>query len=326
LKFIDLFAGVGGFRLGLEKSNQGLGGDRQAHLRLPGGREALDRPGDDNPQADRPSGRAGDGSRAQNHFECVWSCEVDRWCRAVYRYHWKETPAGDARQVRPDEIPDFDLLCAGFPCQSFSTAGKRGGFADTRGTLYHEICRIARAKRPPLLLLENVQGLLSSNTYRDFAVVLESLGELGYDAEWQVLNSKGFGVPQRRRRVFLVGHLGGIGPQAVFPIGETDGVARREVDGRGLQDEAGAIHARYGAGWRKHAQETYIAEGELMDKIRYLTPRECERLQGFPDDWTRWGIGEDERKIEISDRQRRNMIGNAVTVSVVEFIARRLPT
>ena len=209
MRFIDLFAGVGGFRLGMERAGH----------------------------------------------ECVWSCEIDRWCQAVYRYRFGEMPTGDIRQVDPNTIPDHDCLCAGFPCQSFSVAGRRGGFGDARGTLFHEICRIARAKKPPLLLLENVAGLLSAEDRTAFAVVLKSLGELGYDVEWQVLNSKDFGVPQNRERVYLVGHLGGIRGREVFPVigggGEYDEVAREaEARGQGVGNQV-ASALRGGDKWEQ---------------------------------------------------------------------------
>ena len=114
----------------------------------------------------------------------------------------------DARKIVPEELPDIDLICGGFPCQSFSIAGKRGGFEDARGTLFFEIARIARVKRPKYLLLENVPGLLSHDGGRTFATILSTLSELGYDVAWQVLNSANFGVPQARKRVFIVGYLG----------------------------------------------------------------------------------------------------------------------
>lgn len=111
----------------------------------------------------------------------------------------------DARKIDPNELPDFDLICGGFPCQSFSIAGKRKGFGDTRGTLFFEIARIAAVKKPKYLLLENVPGLLSHDGGRTFATILGTLDELGYDVEWQVLNSANFGVAQSRKRVFIVG-------------------------------------------------------------------------------------------------------------------------
>lgn len=113
----------------------------------------------------------------------------------------------NARTINPDELPDFDLICAGFPCQSFSIAGKRGGFNDARGTLFFEIARIAAVKKPKYLLLENVPGLLSHDKGRTFAVILGTLDELGYDVSWQVLNSANFGVAQSRKRVYIIGFL-----------------------------------------------------------------------------------------------------------------------
>jgi DNA (cytosine-5)-methyltransferase 1 len=116
-------------------------------------------------------------------------------------------------------------MCGGFPCQSFSIAGKRGGFADTRGTLFFEMARIAKEKHPRLLLFENVKGLLSHDNGRTFATIIQTIDELGYDLQWQVLNSKNHGVPQNRERIFIVGHLRGTPRPQVFPIGENDSVS-----------------------------------------------------------------------------------------------------
>ena len=119
----------------------------------------------------------------------------------------------DARTIDPAALPDIDLICGGFPCQSFSIAGRRGGFTDTRGTLFFEIARLAAAKRPRYLLLENVPGLLSHDEGRTFQTILNALDELGYDVAWQVLNSKDLGVPQSRNRVYIVGYLRGKCPE-----------------------------------------------------------------------------------------------------------------
>lgn len=144
-------------------------------------------------------------------FVPVGFCEIDPYARKAYEaiYDTKgELFFEDARTIIPEELPDIDLICGGFPCQSFSIAGKRGGFEDARGTLFFEIARIARVKRPKYLLLENVPGLLSHDNGRTFATILGTLSELGYDVAWQVLNSADFGVPQSRKRVFLVCCLG----------------------------------------------------------------------------------------------------------------------
>ena len=160
MDFLDLFAGIGGFRMGLER----LG------------------------------------------HHCVGFCEIDKFARASYKaiYHTAgEVEFHDITKVRNEEWRQFrgkvDLICGGFPCQAFSIAGKRRGFLDeTRGTLFFEIARAAKEIKPPLLLLENVKGLLSHDKGRTFRTILSTLDELGYDAEWQVLNSKDFGVPQNR--------------------------------------------------------------------------------------------------------------------------------
>ena len=163
IKYFDIFAGIGGFRSGLEKA---------------GG------------------------------FECVGYCEIDKYARLAYETLYdteSEVMYDDARTIDPNELPDFDLICGGFPCQSFSIAGKRKGFSDTRGTLFFEIARIAAVKKRKFLLLENVPGLLSHDQGRTFAAILSTLDELGYDVAWQVLNSANFGVAQSRKRVYIVG-------------------------------------------------------------------------------------------------------------------------
>ena len=147
IKYLDMFAGIGGFRSGLEK----VGG-----------------------------------------FECVGYCECDKFAKQAYEALYdtrKELYFDDARKIDPEELPDIDLICGGFPCQSFSIAGKRRGFDDVRGTLFFEIARIAAVKRPRYLLMENVPGLLSHDQGRTFETILQTLDELGYDVAWQVLNS-----------------------------------------------------------------------------------------------------------------------------------------
>ena len=144
-------------------------------------------------------------------FACIGHCEIDKHAdrayRAVHNIKENEVYYEDARTINPKEMPDFDLLCGGFPCQSFSIAGKRRGFDDDRGTLFFEVARLVREKRPPYLLLENVPGLLSHDQGRTFTAILNTLSQLRYHVEFQVLNSKDFGVPQSRRRVYIVGYL-----------------------------------------------------------------------------------------------------------------------
>ena len=163
-----MFAGIGGFRSGLEKA---------------GG------------------------------FECVAYCEIDKYAKQAYEAMYDtegETYFDDARKIDPEKLPDIDLITLGFPCQTFSIAGKRRGFEDTRGTLFFEIARIAAVKKPKYLLLENVPGLLSHDGGRTFAAILGALDELGYDVAWEVLNSADHNVPQSRKRVYIIGFLRGM--------------------------------------------------------------------------------------------------------------------
>ena len=192
LKYLDMFAGIGGFRSGL--SNVG------------------------------------------DFFMPVGWCEIDKYAQRAYRAMYDtegELFFEDARAIDPYALPDIDLICGGFPCQSFSVAGRRGGFEDSRGTLFYEIARIAAVKRPKYLFLENVPGLLSHDEGRTFATILMALSDLGYDVAWQVLNSKDFGVPQSRKRVYIIGFLGSQRAGEVLSFRETNGASLiRLVPGR----------------------------------------------------------------------------------------------
>ena len=140
-------------------------------------------------------------------FENVGYCEIDKYARSIYEKHYpNHINYGDATEIRTEELPDFDLLVAGFPCQAFSIAGKRRGFDDTRGTLFFEIARVLRDKAPRYFLLENVKGLLSHDKGETFKKILEILDELGYNVQWKIYNSKNHGVPQNRERIFIKGY------------------------------------------------------------------------------------------------------------------------
>ncbi len=376
MKFIDLFAGIGGFRYGLQK----------VEIESESG-------------SDHESGASQHGQRA---FHCVWSNEWDKYANQIYAKHFGECDSRDIRTVDTKDIPDHDLLCAGFPCQSFSIAGKRLGFEDTRGTMFFEIARIIRDKRPRYFLLENVKGLLSHDEGKTFQTILGVLSDLGYEYQWQVLNSKNFGVPQNRERVFIVGYLRETSRPEVFPIGESYSISHQtkyaeqagrsrissKIDARyGSLRNAGETYLHYIGGikgkrdmWLKdnkqnsrnfsQGQRVYSSDGiastiagnagglggktglyaipvltpDRMEKrqngrrfkndgdpaftltsqdkhgvydglnIRRLTPVECERLQGFPDNWTEG----------ISDTQRYKCLGNAVTTLVITEIGRKL--
>lgn len=239
MKYVSLFAGIGGFDLAL---------NRLGH-------------------------------------ECVWANEWDKYAAEIYNKNFRELgewtrsteclrhngdstnskgeswegnkgiDTRDIRTVPTSEIPDHDLLVGGFPCQAFSIAGKRKGFDDTRGTLFFEIARILRDKRPRYFILENVKGLLSHDNGKTFATILGVLTDLGYDFQWQVLNSKNFGVPQNRERVFIVGHIRGEPRPQVFPIGQDGREANKTKE---LPEQiSNTLRTNYSNG---HSNETYVAE------------------------------------------------------------------
>jgi len=234
--------------------------------------------------------------------ECIGFSEIDKYAIQTYQSHFNHKNYGDITTINTAELPEFDLLVGGFPCQAFSIAGKRKGFEDTRGTLFFEIARILRDKQPRLFCLENVKGLLSHDNGNTFRTIVSTLNELGYDLQWQVLNSKNFGVPQNRERVFIIGHLRGTSRPEVFPFGSSsEGNNEKQFQGQKTSKS-------YGSGFN-----TENWGGCELPSVRRLTPIECERLQGFPDNWT---IG--------SDTQRYKQCGNAVTVNVIEEIMKRL--
>jgi DNA (cytosine-5)-methyltransferase 1 len=191
----------------------------------------------------------------------VGACEIDEYARQVFQKRFPYVPLHkDATKLKAEELPDFDAICAGFPCQTFSIAGKRLGFEESRGTLFFEIARIAKQKRPRYLLLENVKGLLSHDSGRTFAEILATLDELGYDAEWQVLNSKYY-VPQNRERIFIIGYLRNQPRPQIFPFGQehklSDESGRgKQESGTGIRSEVSTIDSRYGA--LRNSGETYI--------------------------------------------------------------------
>jgi DNA (cytosine-5)-methyltransferase 1 len=152
--------------------------------------------------------------------DIVGACEIDPHARSVFKKQFPGVQVhNDATNLHPQSLPHIDVLSAGFPCQAFSIAGRRRGFDDTRGSLFFEIARIAKEKRPSYLLLENVKGLLSHDKGETFRTIISTLDEVGYDAEWQLLNSKYF-VPQNRERIFIIGHLRGERARQIFPLGD----------------------------------------------------------------------------------------------------------
>lgn len=361
MKYLSLFSGIGGFELGIQQVYEQLQNNEHAYI------------GKESQQEERPQGGMGSTDKREVLLHdrdrstplCIGYSEIDKYAIQTYQSHFNHTNYGDIKLINESTLPDFDLLVGGFPCQAFSIAGKRKGFEDTRGTLFFEIARILRAKQPRLLLLENVKGLLSHDNGNTFRTIISTLNELGYDLQWQVLNSKNFGVPQNRERVFIVGHLRGTNRPEVFPITQGSEInlkyyggvisareqwlkdgktfSRNFSQGQRIYDTSGISQCLAGqAGGQGGKTGLYATEhrtkyvksdisGTLTSRfrgspdgdgrtgvidgmqIRRLTPTECERLQGFPDGWTKG-----------SDTQRYKQCGNAVTVNVIQAIMERL--
>ena len=228
-------------------------------------------------------------------FRCVGHCEIDKYADASYRaihdIGKEEIYYPDATQIDPGTLPDFDLICGGFPCQAFSNAGKRRGFEDARGTLFFEIARLAEARRPPYLLLENVPGLLSHDEGKTFRTILTALDELGYHVEWMVLNSKDFGVPQSRKRLFIICYLDPRCAGKILPVPETAEQALVQlVDGpqgsRIYDSEGIACTQTAGAGGMGGKTGLYFVDlckghPEITTEARCLTAKQDGSLTNF---------------------------------------------
>lgn len=281
-------------------------------------------------------------------IETVAMCEIDPHARSVLAKHWPGVPiTEDVRDVG-SEWRGVDLVHGGFPCQDISVAGHRKGLDGERSGLWWEFHRILAELRPTWCIIENVAGLLSSNDGRDLGAILGALGDIGYGWAFRVLDARLTGrprVPQRRRRVFIVGHLGGTGGAQVLlepegvrwdleAGGEAGPGAAGTLDGgsggRGWApdtDRMTFVPARTGtvtANWSKGPGNCQVESGLVMAvsdlAVRRLTPRECERLMGWPDDHTRWGSDGK----EIADTHRYRLCGNGVVAPVAEWIGTRI--
>ena len=324
MKFLELCAGIGGFRQALE--NLGC--------------------------------------------ECVGYSEIDKHAIKLYSaWYNDERNFGDITKIEAEKLPDFELLVGGFPCQAFSVAGKRGGFNDTRGTIFFDFARIMKAKKPKFAIFENVKGLLNHDGGKTYETMLRTLDELGYNAQWGILNTKFHGLPQNRERVYIVANLrersstkilfergndsadkverteNGIIGQFYNRKGKTHqdlGVISSEGhspallatthknprivkigDIDGLNTQYSRVYDSKGVSTTINAQGGGLGAKTGLynagDKVRRLTPKECFRLQGFKDEMVELGY-----KLGISDTQLYKMAGNAVSVSVVEWVAQRV--
>ncbi len=294
IRFVDLFAGIGGFRLAAES----LG------------------------------------------WHCVFSSEIDEHCASAYAANFGDKPFGDIQLLDGSVVPDHDVLMAGFPCQPFSIIGKMNGLQDTRGTLFFEIERILRAKRPMWVVLENVKQLVSNDGGATLSTIVRSMANLGYKVDYAVLNALEFGLPQKRERVFIVGNRIGARfdwdrlerskmknldeildeniPSKYFV---SERIRRKRLNKHVPEISPSIWHENknghissypYSCALRANASYNYL----LVDGLRRLTPREMLRLQGFPESY----------KIVCSDAQTRKQAGNAVAVPVVRAVLEEIST
>jgi DNA (cytosine-5)-methyltransferase 1 len=278
-------------------------------------------------------------------FEITFQCEIDKFCRTILKHRWPNIPCHEnIKELTPDSIPVSDVWAGGFPCQDVSLArmGSRAGLKGKRSGLFHEFARLIGEARPRVVLLENVAGLLSSHRGRDFGTVLGTLADFGYSVGWRVLNSKNFGVPQSRQRVYIVGcHRDIHGPgQILFEAecgsghaekGESNGspvispfkkrIGEDDPDGPVYQSIAYCLYAcsarHTGTDWSR----TYVQYPQ-KGQVRRLTPKECEGVMGFPVGWTVPPPGK-LREDDI-DSLRYHALGNAVTPPVAEWLAHRI--
>lgn len=293
MKYLSLFTGIGGFELGITRAYERLHNPRHETAHRQEATEGVPRLVSDHKR-----------NLVQGALSCVGYSEIDKYAVQIYQKHFPDHKNyGDITTIDETALPDFDLLVGGFPCQSFSIAGKRGGVDDARGTLFFDIARIAEAKKPKFLLLENVKGLLSSGhratrifydpstkTYsgeqtrgsreikigvrgETFFQIQHTLVQLDYLGQSGVLNSKDFGVPQNRERIFIVGHLRGTRRPEVFPFTD-DGGQASELP----RHVSNTLTARY---YGAEAVGTYIGEGEL--NAQEPDGQDCGQGQAVPD-------------------------------------------
>ncbi len=265
-------------------------------------------------------------------LEIVFACDIDDEVRAVYQHNFDLAPVGDITRIKAEDIPDHDLLFAGFPCQPFSIIGSMQGFADPRGTLWFEVARIIRAKRPEGIVLENVKQLTTSHKGAVLKRILDDLKALGYTVDHRVLNAMDFGLPQKRERTIIVATLAGFKdfpwPTLKRPMASLSEILESDPDPRHFvserirskrhefhvadfspsiwhENKAGNVSSHsWSCAIRAGASHNYL----LVDGERRLTPRELLRLQGFPESF----------EIISNDSQARKQAGNAVPVPLVQ--------
>ena len=301
MKILDLFSGIGGFSLGFQ--------------------------------------------RAGYNFTEHYFSEIDKSAIANYKKNFPNAKyIGDITTIQPADIAGADIITFGSPCQDFSLAGKRAGLAGAKSSLIEYAIALIADIRPSIFIWENVKGAFSSNARADFWAIIQAFANIGdYTIEWQLLNTS-WVLPQNRERIYLIGHLAGRSIPGVFPFGENDklleGKTRKENRKRTSIKTSltRTITSRY---HKMGSNDTYIipkkaatligggnsgglhSDMTVIGGVRRLTEIECERLQGFPDNWTQYGNYNGDIK-PIARTQRYKLIGNAVTVDIVTMIAKRL--
>lgn len=255
--------------------------------------------------------------RAGYQFTEHYFSEIDKHAIANYKYNFPHAKyIGDITTLHGGDFTDIDIITFGSPCQNFSTAGKREGLKGAKSSLIQHAIALITEVRPSVFIWENVKGAFSSNAGADFWAILQALANIGgYTIEWQLLNTSWL-LPQNRERIYLIGHIAGRSIPGVFPIGEIAKDSSKKT--RNIYDYSRTILRGY-----KNSTSTGSFIRTKNNKIRYLTEIECERLQGFPDNWTQYGDYNGAIK-PIAKTQRYKLIGNAVTVDIVELIAKRL--
>lgn len=273
--------------------------------------------------------------------KCVFSSEWDRYAQKTYQANYGDLPYGDITQIDAKDIPNHDILLAGFPCQPFSTIGKRQGFEHaTQGTLFFDVLRILKYHMPKMFLLENVQGLLTIQKGETFKIILNCLSEAGYDVYHELMNAKDFGLPQTRKRVIIVGFRKDLNIKDFkFPksAGKTTYINEilednpsgysiskhlqqsylfKKDDGRPqIVDKSSEIQIKtFCASYHKiqRLTGTFVRGGETG--LRLLSELECKRLMGFPDDF----------KFPVSRTQMYRQIGNSVCVPMIRAVAKKM--
>jgi len=271
-------------------------------------------------------------------MECVFACDIDAEARRAYQHNFGIHAHGDITSINAKDIPDHDLLCAGFPCQPFSVIGSRQGFGDPRGTLFFEIIRIIEEKQPKVVLLENVRQLASINKGKTLESIVYALEHIGYYVDYKILNALNFGVPQKRERILILATRKYIGafpwPDKKIPMKPLSQILEKNPDPKHYvsgkikrsrqqshtpqvrpaiwhENKSGNISSHpYSCALRAGASYNYL----LVDGERRLTPREMLRLQGYPDTW----------EIVCSGSQTRKQAGNSVPVPMIQAVIERI--